>query len=102
MKLLILGVFAVVLLAVASGAACFRDSDGDWRWRDEMREQTRQAVREARDQARQAREMARDQARQIRAAQREAWRAQRDAERESREEMRERMRELRRSWDYVY
>jgi biopolymer transport protein ExbB/TolQ len=94
MKLLLLGVIAIVLLAVASGGACFRDSDGFWRWRDEVRER----AFEAREAAREARQAAREQAQEFRDAQREAWRARRDAARERRDRMREEIRD----WRYTY
>jgi hypothetical protein len=94
MKLLILGVIAIVMLAVASGAACFRDSDAFWQWRNEARER----AFEARESARQARELAREQARELRDAQREALRAQREATRQWREQIREQVRD----WRYTY
>jgi biopolymer transport protein ExbB/TolQ len=101
MKLLILGVVAIVMVAVASGAGCFRDSDGVARWRYEVRE----SAREARDQAREARQVAREQALEFRDVQREALRAQREAIREQRERIREQVRQIRenmRDWRYTY
>jgi len=94
MKLLILGVVAIVMVAVTSGAACFSDSDGFWRWRADVREQ----AREARESAREARQAMREQAREMRYAQRDQWRAQREAFREQRDRMREQIRD----WRYTY
>ncbi len=76
MKLLILGVIAIVMLAVSRGAVCMWDSDGYWQWRAEARE--------------------------FRHAQHEAWRAQRDFAREQRERVREQIRDQMRSWRYSY
>jgi hypothetical protein len=98
MKLLILGVIAIVMLAVGSGAACIWDSDGYRQWRAEARARSL----EMRESAREARETAREQAREFRDAQHEAWRAQRDFARERRERVQEQIREQMRSWRYTY
>jgi biopolymer transport protein ExbB/TolQ len=101
MKLLILGVIAIVMLAVSSGAACTWDSDGYRQWRAEARAR----ALEVGESAREAREAAREQAREFRDAQREAWRAQRDIARERdriREQIRDQMRDFRRDWRYTY
>jgi uncharacterized iron-regulated membrane protein len=117
MKLLILGVIALVMLAFG-GITCIADSDSSWRWSEEReharqaREQARQQVMEAREQARQAREQARQQimeareqarhardfAREQAQEVREEVRAQREAIREQRNRIREQMRDLRRDW----
>ena len=98
MKLLILGVIAIVMLAVSSGAACMWDSDGYRQWRAEARARSV----ELRESAREAREAAREQAREFRDARHEAWRAQRDFAREQRELVQERIREQIRDWRYTY
>ncbi len=74
MKLLILGVIAIVMLGVASGAGRMCDSQGYRQWRDAARE-ARETAREAR---RQAREAEREAMREVREARREALRARRD------------------------
>ena len=94
MKLLILGVIAIVMLAVSSGVACMWDSDGYRQWRAE--------ALEMRESAREAGDAAREQAREFRNAQHEAWRARRDFAREQRELVRERIREQMRDWRYTY
>jgi hypothetical protein len=71
MKLLILGVIAIVMLGVASGAC---RQWHDQQWKDEVRER---AI-EAREAAREAREAVREAAREVREARREAARARRD------------------------
>jgi hypothetical protein len=91
MKLLILGVVAIVMLAVGSGAACLSDSDGFWRWRDEARER-----------AIEARHLARERAREFRNQQREEMRALRERRDRIREEIRDEMRDARRDWRYTY
>jgi biopolymer transport protein ExbB/TolQ len=98
MRLLILGVIAIVMLAVSSGVACIWDSDGYRQWRAE----TRARSLEMRESVREAREAAREQAREFRDSQHEAWRAQRDFAREQRERVREQIRDQMRSWRYTY
>jgi uncharacterized protein (DUF3084 family) len=86
MKLLILGVVALVILAFG-GVTCIADSDSSWRWRQEARQQVmeaREKAREVRQEAREARQLAREHAR------------------EERNRIREQIRDLRRDWRYTY
>jgi hypothetical protein len=98
MKLLILGVLAIVMLAVVGGAAGTRDSNSYWRWKDEVRER----AREARERAREARNAAREQAREIRNAQRQEEHALHEAAHESAARLREKIRREIRDWGYTY
>jgi vacuolar-type H+-ATPase subunit H len=92
MKLLILGLLAVVVLAAGSNRDCFRQ------WRTEARERSI----EARQEARLAREEARERAREFREGQREQMRAWREAAREQRDRIRDEIHHDLRDWRYNY
>ncbi len=98
MKLVILGVLAIVMLAVVGGAAGMRDSNDCWRWKDEVRER----AREAREGAREARRAAREQAREIRNAQRQEEHSLHEAAHESSARLREKIRSEIRDWGYAF
>jgi len=92
MKLLILGLLAVLVLAAGSNRDCF------WQWRTEARERSI----EAREDARLAREEARDRAREFREQHREHMRAWREAARGQRDRIRYEIRHDLRDWRYNY
>jgi hypothetical protein len=92
MKLLILGLLAIVLLASGSRRDCF------WRWHTEARLR----AMDARERTIEAREEARAHARQFREERREEMRAWRAAAREQRERIRAEIRKDIRDWRYTY
>jgi Sec-independent protein translocase protein TatA len=88
MKLLILGLLAVVLLGAGRRREWLSDPGCSWwQWRDEARERAFEARQEARERAREFREERREEVR--------AWR---DAARERRDRIREEIR----NWRYTY
>jgi hypothetical protein len=101
MRLLILGVIAIVMLGVASGTACIGDADGYRQWRNAVRESALQAKAAARDAAREAREAAREAGRQARESEREAAREVHEAQREALRAQRDAARAPR-DWGYTY
>jgi hypothetical protein len=80
MKLLILGLLALVMLAAGSSFTHLRDSDGYWCWRQEARARSREFREELRAQRRAARE----------------------ERHRMREEIRQEMRDFRRDWRDTY
>jgi uncharacterized protein HemX len=96
MKLLILGLLAMVVLAAGSSRNCF------WQWRTEARERAIEARQEARERAREFREAQREELR----AHRDQLRAFRENMREEsqrlRNEIRENMRDFQRDWGHTY